>query len=178
MIRQFLASIQWWQMLKEGLFIITVVIVMNFVLPRSIVHGHSMEPNLYEGNRLAGSPIPYWFTQPQRGDIVMLSPVEEGGPNLVKRIIGLPGETIEIQEQQVHVDGQLLEEDYIQEPCRIYRCRDESWVLGENEYFVMGDNRNSSRDSRDYGAVSGDHIMAKVIFRWWPLTELTTFSAK
>ncbi|MDQ7025405.1 MAG: signal peptidase I [Anaerolineae bacterium] len=176
MIREFFNSIQWWQIVKEGFFIVVVVLVMNFVLPRSIVRGHSMEPNLYEGNRLAGSPIPYWVGEPQRGDIIMLYPVEENGPNLVKRIIGLPGETIEIYEQQVYVDGQLLEEDYIQEPCRRYRCNDAVWVLGDDELFVMGDNRNVSRDSRNYGAVTSDKIMAKVILRWWPLTELSTFN--
>jgi signal peptidase I len=176
MLRDFFNSIQWLQMLKEGAFIIVIVLVMNFVLPRSIVRGHSMEPNLYEGNRLAGSPIPYWLGEPQRGDIVMLHPVEEGGPNLVKRIIGLPGETVEIFNQQVYIDGQRLEEDYVQEPCRQYKCNDEVWVLGENEYFFMGDNRNTSRDSRNYGAVSGNHIMAKVILRWWPLTDLSTFT--
>lgn len=177
MIREFFASIQWWQMLKEGAFVIVVVLVMNFVLPRSVVKGHSMEPNLYEGNRLAGSPIPYWFGTPQRGDIVMLHPVEEGGPNLVKRIIGLPNDTIEFYEQQLYVNGDLIEEDYLKELCR-YRCHDEVWVLGDNEYFVMGDNRNVSRDSRNYGAITGDHIMAKVVFRWWPLTDLSTFSQK
>jgi signal peptidase I len=175
MIRDFFNPIQWWLMLKEGAFIVVIVLVMNFVLPRSIVRGHSMEPNLYEGNRLAGSPIPYWLSEPQRGDIVMLHPVEEGGPNLVKRIIGLPGETVEIFNQQVYINGQLLEEAYLQEPCR-YRCSDEVWVLGESEYFFMGDNRNTSRDSREYGAVTGDHIMAKVMFRWWPLTDLSTFT--
>jgi signal peptidase I len=169
MIRAFITSIQWRELLKEGFFIFVVVVIMNLVLPRSIVRGHSMEPNLYEGNRLAGSPVPYWFTQPGRGDIVMLHPVEEGGPNLVKRIIGLPGETIEIREQQVYVDGQLLAEAYIQEPCQMYRCHNATWVLSAGQYFVMGDNRNSSYDSRNYGAVSGDHIMAKVVFRWWPL---------
>jgi signal peptidase I len=172
MIRALIASIQWRELLKEGFFIFTVVVIMNLVLPRSIVRGHSMEPNLYEGNRLAGSPVPYWFTHPQRGDIVMLHPVEESGPNLVKRIIGLPGETIEIREQQVYVNGQMLAEAYIQEPCRNYRCQNATWVLNTGEYFVMGDNRNSSYDSRDYGAVSGDHIMAKVIFRWWPLQSV------
>jgi signal peptidase I len=177
MLRDFFLSIQWGQMLKEGVFIIVVILVMNFVLPRSVVKGHSMEPNLYEGNRLAGSPLPYWFGEPQRGDIVMLHPVEEGGPNLVKRIIGLPGETIEIFEQQIYVNGRLLQEDYVQEPCRYYKCSDEVWVLADNEYFFLGDNRNMSYDSRNYGAVTNDHIMAKVILRWWPLTELSTFSA-
>lgn len=177
MIRDFFASIQWWQMLKEGALIIIIVLVMNFVLPRSIVKGHSMEPNLYEGNRLAGSPIPYWFGAPQHGDIVMLNPVEDGGPRLVKRIIGLPGDTVEFYNQKLYINRVQVEEDYVNGVCR-YRCYDEVWVLGDNEYFVMGDNRNVSRDSRNYGAVTGDHIMAKIIVRWWPLTELEIISAK
>ncbi|MCA9914255.1 MAG: S26 family signal peptidase, partial [Anaerolineae bacterium] len=68
MVREFIASFRWGELTRELLTVVAIVVVINFVLPRSIVLGHSMEPNLYEGQRLAGSPLPYWFSQPQRGD--------------------------------------------------------------------------------------------------------------
>ena len=176
MLKVVIQSMQWGQIAREAIFVAVTILVLNFILPRSIVRGHSMEPELYEGNRLAGSPLPYWLHQPQRGDIVMLHPVEEEGPALVKRIVGLPGEIVEIYDGHVYVNGQLLPENYLPEPCGRVRCQNAIWRLGDNEYFIMGDNRNRSRDSRDYGPVSGDHIRAKVIFRWWPLTDLASFN--
>lgn len=173
-MRDFILSIQWRAFIREIVIMILIVGAMQFLLPRSIVKGHSMEPNLEDGQRLAGSPIPYIFGEPQRGDIVMLYPVEEDGPNLVKRIIGLPGELVRIEAGHVYVNDQLIEESYLQNDCQ--RCNDGLWLLSENELFVMGDNRPSSYDSRNYGAISTDSLMSKVLFRWYPLNELTWFT--
>lgn len=167
----FLMSIQWRSFMREVIMLVLVIGAMQFFLPRSIVQGHSMEPNLEDGQRLAASPIPYIFGEPQRGDIVMLHPVEEDGPRLVKRIIGLPNETIQFEDGLLFVNGQLIEEDYLATVCR--SCRDGEWSLGENEYFIVGDNRASSYDSRNYGAISVESIIAKVLFRWYPLNELS-----
>ena len=106
-MREFILSIQWRSIFRELVLMVLIIGAMQFLLPRSVVKRHSMEPNLEEGQRLAGSPIPYIFGEPQRGDIVMLYPVEEDGPNLVKRIIGLPGETIRIEAGQVYVNDEL-----------------------------------------------------------------------
>lgn len=169
----FLLSVQWRSILREIFMMVLIIGSIQFLLPRSVVKGHSMEPNLEEGQRLAASPIPYIFGEPQRGDIVMLYPVEEGGSNLVKRIIGLPNELIQFQDGQLFVNGRLSEEDYLVNIC--VSCRDGEWLLGENEYFVVGDNRATSYDSRNYGAIQSESIMAKVLFRWYPLTELRVF---
>lgn len=169
----FFLSIQWRSIIREAIMIVLIIGAMQFLLPRSIVKGHSMEPNLEEGQRLAASPIPYIFGEPQRGDIVMLYPLEEGGSNLVKRIIGLPREFIQFQDGQLFVNGQLIEEDYLANICT--SCRDGVWQLGEDEYFIVGDNRASSYDSRNYGAVQSESIMAKVLFRWYPITEWRLF---
>lgn len=169
----FILSIQWRALLREIVFMILIVGALQFLLPRSIVKGQSMEPNLHEGERLAASPIPYLVNEPQRGDIVMLYPVEENGPSLVKRIIGLPNEQIQFQDGRVYINGVELQENYLERIC--ITCTDGNWILGDNEYFVMGDNRRVSRDSRNYGAISGDSIMAKVLFRWWPPSQWSLF---
>ena len=91
---------------------------------------------------------------------------------LIKRIIGIPGDTVEIIDQTVWLNNQPLEEDYIYEACSIRKCSDDKWILAENDYFVMGDNRNHSNDSRAFDAVPYDHIIGQVIFRYWPPDSL------
>lgn len=177
MLRNFFYVVNWRGMFREIFVMVTIIVVVNFALPRSIVQGSSMEPNLHTGERLAASPIPYWFGEPQHGDIVMLHPVEEDGPSLVKRIIGLPNETVEFRDKQLYIDGVLQDEPYVAEACR-FKCADEIWELSENEYFIMGDNRNTSYDSRNYGAVMSDKIMARVFMRWWPVNDWAWFGAE
>lgn len=169
----FLSSIQWRSFVREVVLLVLMIAAIQFLLPRSVVKGHSMEPNIEDGQRLAASPVPYIFGSPQRGDIVMLHPVEVDGQNLVKRVIGLPNEFIQLEDGQLFVDGELIAEDYLPTICT--NCRDGEWQLGENEYFIVGDNRSSSYDSRNYGAIQSEVIMARVLFRWYPLDELAIF---
>lgn len=155
-------------------FLVAVFTILQLALPRSVVHGSSMEPNFEEGQRLVISRINYMIGDPQRGDIVVFnSPASDPDePSLIKRIIGLPGETVEIRDTLVYVDGVLLEEPYIKEECRPSSCPDRIWELGDNEYFVMGDNRNVSNDSRRFNAVTHDRIIGEVLFRYWPLEDI------
>jgi signal peptidase I len=174
-IRDFIFAVKWRELFKEIATMALIIGALQFLLPRSLVLGQSMEPNLNEGERLAASPIPYLIGNPQRGDIVIIYPLVEGGPHLVKRIIGLPNETLAFDnEGLLYVNGVHVDEPYLANPC--YSCRNRSWVLGENEYFFMGDNRGVSRDSRSYGAIHKSQIMARVLFRWWPLNELAIFN--
>ncbi|GAB4346402.1 MAG: signal peptidase I [Phototrophicales bacterium] len=156
------------------IFLVAVFTLLQLALPRSVVHGSSMEPNFEEGQRLVISRINYMIGDPQRGDIVVFnSPASDPGePSLIKRVIGLPGETVEIRDTQVYIDGVLLDEPYIKEPCRPSSCRDQIHHLGENEYFLMGDNRNVSNDSRSFGPVTHDRIIGEVLFRYWPLNQI------
>lgn len=172
---QFITQIKWLQIAKEIAMMVIFIGFINFVLPRSVVQGMSMEPNIHTSDRLAASPIPYWFDEPQYGDIVMLHPVEENGPALVKRIIGVAGDVVEFRDKQLYINDELIEEPYITEACN-WKCRDQVWEVGAGQIFVMGDNRNTSYDSRDYGAVDADKIMGKVLLRWWPLTDLALFT--
>ncbi|MCY3780542.1 MAG: signal peptidase I [Chloroflexi bacterium] len=161
------------EIVSTVLFVISVTVLFDLAIPRSLVDGHSMEPTFHGDDRLVVSRLHYLLGAPARGDIVVfnsLVPSEAArGIMLIKRVVGLPGETVELKDQQVRINGELLDEPYIKEACRISRCSDDSWTLGEDQYFVMGDNRNNSRDSRRFNAVPIQKIVGQVIFRYFPL---------
>lgn len=123
-----------------------------------------------DGQRLIISRVHYMLANPQRGDIVVFNSPEADSddPSLIKRVIGLPGELVEIRDREVYINGVKLDEPYIKEPCT-YSCRDRQWQLGDDEYFVMGDNRNVSNDSRKFGAIKHSAIIGEALFRYWPL---------
>ena len=160
------------EIVSTVVFVIAVTVLFDLVIPRSLVDGQSMEPTLHHNDRLVISRMSYLLDAPQRGDIVVLNAVvphdTANGIMLIKRVIGLPGETVELRDQEVWIDGALIEESYIAEACSISDCMDQIWYLAEDEYFVMGDNRNHSNDSRRFDAVPFDHIVGQAVFRYWP----------
>ena len=156
-------------------FVLAVTVLFDLAIPRSLVDGHSMQPTFHGDDRLVVSRVHYLLSQPARGDIVVFNSLRANeaarGVMLIKRIIGLPGDEVTIVERQVHINGVALDEPYIKEPCG-RRCRDAVWTLGDNEYFVMGDNRNNSNDSRAFGPVPLGNIVGEVIFRYFPLNAI------
>jgi len=163
------------ELLGTAAFLIAVFTLLQLALPRSVVHGTSMEPSFSEGQRLVISRLNYLFGDPQRGDIVVFNspnPLRDNEPSLIKRVIGMPGDTIEFIDQQLYVNNVLLDEPYINEPCAARDCEDELWELGPDEYFVMGDNRNVSRDSRAFGPVPGENIIGEALLRFWPIPAI------
>ena len=157
------------------LFVVVLVyVIITFVGQRTVVDGRSMNPNLNDGDNLIVEKLSYRFRDPQRFDIIVFPP--QGAPNehYIKRIIGLPGETVQIDyEGNIYINGEILEEDYgletIQNPGRAA----EPITLGEDEYFVLGDNRNNSTDSRTekVGNVKRNTITGRAWVRIWPLSE-------
>jgi len=127
--------------------------------------GPSMQPNLYAGYRVMTEKISYYLHEPRRGDIVVVErPKNEG--NLIKRVMGLPGEIIEVRSGHTYIDGEPVAEPWIQN----FGGRDISATqIPEGHIFIIGDNRSNSRDSRDIGAVAITDIIGRAWFVYWPL---------
>lgn len=158
---------------RSLILLVVVFTLSDMAMPRSVVSGRSMQPTFIDGEMLLVSRVHYLLETPQRGEFVVFNSVNpaEEGVMIIKRVIGLPGETITLRDQIVHVNGQALDEPYLPEACGM-RCRDQTVTLDEDEYFLMGDNRNHSNDSRAFGAVPADHLIGRVIFRYFPLDRL------
>lgn len=146
-----------------------IALAINFFVAQpTLVRGYSMEPTLHQEERLLVEKVSYRFHQPQRGDIVVLKVAQEPIP-LVKRVIGLPGETVEIRQGKVYVNGQHLDEPYLrQTPYGNMPAR----PVPAGSVFVLGDNRNNSNDSRYFGVVPLDDVVGKAWLRYWPLEQI------
>lgn len=154
--------------------VVLVYVIITFVGQRTVVDGRSMNPNLNDGDNLIVEKLSYRFSDPERFDIIVFPPQGAPKEHYIKRIIGLPGETVQIDyEGNIYINGEILEEDYgletIQNPGRAA----EPVTLGEDEYFVLGDNRNNSTDSRTekVGNVKRSTITGRAWVRIWPLSD-------
>ena len=150
------------------------LLLILFVGQRTTVNGESMVPTLQDGDNLIVDKITYRFRDPERFDIIVFPFQYEKNTYYIKRIIGLPGETVQIDlEGNIYINGEVLEENYGREvilPDKVGRAI-EPVTLGEDEYFVMGDNRNNSKDSRTQivGNIKRKDIVGRAFLRFWPL---------
>ena len=149
-------------------------VIITFVGQRTRVDGRSMMNTLHDGDNLIVEKLSYRFSDPKRFDIIVFPPTGKK-EYYIKRIIGLPGETVQIDENgNIYINGELLEENYgaetIQNPGRAAK----PITLGDDEYFVMGDNRNNSKDSRseEVGNVKRSQIIGRAWLRIWPLNKI------
>lgn len=156
------------ELLETTILIITIYALVNLATARFVVEGDSMQPNFATGQFLIVSRVHYLLGQPQRGDVVVFHFPQNPQNDFIKRVIGLPGDVVELRDQQVYVNDALLTEPYIQEACTAMSCPDERWVIDPGSYFVMGDNRNRSRDSRAFGPVSQEFLVGEALIRYWP----------
>jgi signal peptidase I len=152
------------EILETVLLTVVLFLVINTVTGRSQVNGSSMEPTLHNGQYLITSKITYWIHPPERGDIIVLHPPNNSGEDYIKRIVGLPGERIEVRDGKIWVEGVALDEPYIASAPKYPG----TWTLGEEEYLVLGDNRNDSSDSHIWGPLEGDRIVGKAWLSYWP----------
>jgi signal peptidase I len=152
-----------------------ILTLLIFVLMRAIVQnyrieGYSMEPNLHEQEYLIVNKISYYLGEPQRGDIIVFefpgSHLSGPEKDYIKRVIGLPGDTVECRPGEILVNGQVIDEPYGPNPGTYY-CP--PTVLGPSEYFVLGDNRNQSSDSHSWGPLERRFIIGKAWLLYWPL---------
>lgn len=144
--------------------------LVRFVGQRTEVIGKSMMPTLMDGDNLILNKIGYRFHEPERFDIVIFPFRNGSGKNYIKRVIGLPGETIQIDlDGVIYIDGEVLEESYGREVIRDPGSAINPITLGDGEYYVLGDNRNDSEDSRfSVGIVYREEIIGKAWVRIWP----------
>lgn len=169
--------------LREGivyllLILLCVFVVPKYVIQRTVVSGASMEDTLHDKESLMVEKVSYHFTDPDRFDIVVFYPdAEDKSEYYVKRVIGLPGETIQITGDDIYINGKLLPEDYGKQAMVYSGIAEEPLLLGDDEYFLMGDNRYVSFDSRyeEIGPVHKDMIAGKAIVRIWPLNKVGFF---
>lgn len=148
-------------------------VIITFVGQRTQVSGSSMETTLSDGDQLIVDKISYRFRDPNRYDIVVFPYQYEENTYYIKRIIGLPGETVQIVDGYVYIDGQQLDEHYGNEVMLDPGIAEEPVTLGDDEYFVLGDNRNNSQDSRaaNVGVIHRKDLLGRAWIRIWPLSE-------
>ena len=160
--------------LIETMVLVTIAfLVVNALIGRFRIEQVSMQPNLHEGEYVIVDKVSYGFRQPERGEIIVLKNPNPGQPDLIKRVIGLPGETIDVRGGQVHVNGQPLTEPYIKQPMASdYPAKE----LQAGQYFVMGDNRNNSEDSRIFGARPASDIVGRAWIIYWPPADWQVLS--
>lgn len=168
-----------WRELLSMLAYMAVVLgltflVITFVGQRTYVSGESMKNTLEDGDNLIVDKITYRFSEPKRYDIIVFPFQYEEDTYYIKRIIGMPGETVQILDGKIYVDEEALNESYGREVMTSGGIAETPVTLGENEYFVLGDNRNASSDSRDpsVGVIHRDKIIGRAWLRIWPLSEL------
>ena len=167
------------EILSTSLYLLTVLLItyllIHFVGQRTQVVGSSMESTLSDGDNLIVDKISYRLRDPQRFDIIVFPFRQNEEIFYIKRIIGLPGEVVEVDDNgAIYIDGVRLEEDYGKEVIRDPGLAAEPVTLGEDEYFVMGNNRNNSSDSRDpsVGNIKSKDIIGRAWVRIWPLDRL------
>jgi signal peptidase I len=166
------------EILKTIFYFLAIItfsfLIVTFVGQRTVVHGESMESTLKHGDNLIVEKMYYHFHEPNRFDIIVFPFQYNKKQKYIKRIIGLPGETIRIEENTIYINDEVLKEDFGNEPMNSPGIAQETITLGSDEYFVLGDNRNNSTDSRtpEVGLIKRKTIIGRAWVRIWPLNHL------
>ncbi|WP_376791378.1 signal peptidase I [Thermoflexus sp.] len=153
------------ELIETVLVVVVAMALVNTTTARFRIEGSSMEPNLHDGEYVLINKVSYWFSSPRRGDVVVFRFPHDPSRDFIKRIIGLPGETVAIRDGKVFINGRPLEEPYIRGPM-VYTYG--PVTLGPDEYFVLGDNRNASNDSHNWGMLPRSAIIGKAELIYWP----------
>jgi len=149
--------------------------VYLFLVQPHRVQGLSMVPTFESGELLLTEKLSYRLYRPQRGDVIVFEAPVSRNADFIKRIIGLPGETVKIEDGSIYINGQKLEENYTSSPTQ----GNETVTVGSNEYFVLGDNRSASSDSRSFGTIKKRTIRGKAWLVYWPIFKsASSFGAR
>lgn len=159
------------EILEVAILTILFFGVVRLLVQNYRVDGYSMEPTLHNSQYILVDKAVYYLHSPERGDVVVFEWPKDTSQDFVKRIIGVPGDTVQVNaDGQVTVDGVRLTEPYVNDLTNPYGP--ETWKLGANQYFVLGDNRGDSSDSRDWGIVPRGDIIGKASVVYWPLSDV------
>ncbi len=165
------------EIISTAVYLLIVValtfLFVQFVAQRTHVNGDSMNATLENGDNLIVDKLSYRFKAPERFDIIVFPYQYKEDTYYIKRIIGMPGETVQVIDGMIYIDGERLDETYGKEIMKYAGVAADPIELGEDEYFVLGDNRNNSSDSRDpsVGNIRRDQIIGKAFIRIWPLNK-------
>lgn len=143
---------------------VVLFVSINLVSARIRVDGASMEPTLVSGEYVIVSRLSYRFGSPQRGDIIVFHFPRDPKEEYIKRVIGLPGDVVEVKNGSVYVNGQYLDETYLKVSTNYVG----TWNVPAGQLFVLGDNRNNSSDSHDWGTVPTEYVVGKALLVYWP----------
>jgi signal peptidase I len=162
---------QW--ILTFAIAVVIALCVNHFVLVNAEIPSGSMENTIMTGDRVFGNRLSYTFSEPERFDIIIFRYPDDESQLFIKRIIGLPGETVEIHNGQIFIDGSAAPLEDV-ETKEFMQGSFGPYTVPDNCYFVMGDNRNNSKDSRywEHTFVTKDEIIGKAFLRYWPLNKL------
>ncbi len=161
------------------LFFACFYIIPEYVMQRTIVDGSSMTKTLQDQDNLLVNKLEYRISDPERYDIVVFYPYgREEEEYYVKRIYGLPGETIQIVDGSIYVNGNVIKDNFVKNTTKDPGLAEDPIQLAEDEYFVLGDNRQGSSDSRDFGPVKRENIAGHVVLRIWPLSKFGTLKGE
>ena len=158
------------------------VIAYLFLFQPHQVRGSSMYPNFHDNDYILTDKISYRLNQPKRGDVVIFVAPQNEDYDYIKRIIGIPGDTVEItNDYRVKLNGEILNEPYLPADYQTFGgtflATGKPIAVPQDEYFVLGDNRNHSSDSREWGFVPRKNIIGKAWFRYWPLNQMGLISS-
>ena len=143
---------------------VILFVSINIISARIRVDGASMEPTLFSGEYVVVNRLSYRLGSPRRGDIIVFHFPRDPKEEYIKRVIGLPGDEVEVRNGTVYINGQPLDENYLKVKTNYIG----SWVIPEGQLFVLGDNRNNSSDSHDWGTVPLDYVVGKAVMVYWP----------
>jgi signal peptidase I len=166
-----------WDFIEAIVFALAIfVVVYLFLFQPNQVKGNSMHPTFKDGQYIFTDKISYRMGTPKRGEVIVFKDPKNPDIDFIKRIIGMPGDTVKISEGRVYLNGQILDEsNYLASDVftgpESYLSENQELTVPEGFYFVMGDNRPHSSDSRDFGPVKPSDFVGKVFFRYWPVAD-------
>ena len=164
-----------------GFFACLGVFYVNTQMAQFVIRGQSMEPSFHNNDLIIVQKYTLAYDKPQRGDVIVFHAEDEQNRDFLKRVIGLPGDHIVMNRGEIFINDIQIEEPYIEAVCQRRSCRNRVWDLAENEYFVLGDNRNNSQDSVDFGPIRRDQIVGWAWFRYddvfdWDVLDRPTYA--